>query len=300
MQEIKFIEKGHQYFVDRQEYISVTTLIEKYQNPFNEEFWSRFKAIEQIFKNRYGDSKGIEKFMELRELRHYKAPGWFEWISLVEGIEETELTTVQGEILTMWAEDNAESLRKGSEYHYLKEEEAYIKGYSLNPFTKKNHRTAQKGSKPIGNLVDLHPGYYPELIIWNNEFRVIGTADRVFIASPEKKGGKKRVWIDDYKTNKEIKKQNLYQQMRYPLGRYDDCNYNHYRLQIGLYAWMLEQNGYEIKGTSINHLGQLYKMRYKDVRPMVTAMLNHYIGKDLIEMEGISKYGFSDVHLESK
>jgi hypothetical protein len=301
MQSVRFIEKSHQYFVDDIEYTSVTTLIEKYSQDFEEEFWSRYKAVELIFKQRYGDSKGIEYFQELKKQRSQHAPGWEEWMCQMEKIQVDEVDQAQADIIQMWRKENYDSLVKGSAYHNKREEEAYSKGFARNPMTGKTHVTAQRGVSSCNDLSHLMPGYYPELIIWNNEYQVIGTADRVFISSGTRSDTRKQVWIDDYKTNKEIKKQNMFQKMKYPLSKLDDCNYNHYRLQIGLYAWMLEQWGYNVRGISINHNTEdgpvLYKMRYSSIRPHVEAMLQHHSGYDMDSLKGALRYGFSAIHL---
>lgn len=297
MQQVQFIEASHKYFVDGKEYISATTLIDKYVPEFDEYFWSRYKAIERIFKERYGDSKGVEHFRELRNQRDMHSPGWESWMCAVEGIDDLDLDLTQNTILNEWREKNENSKIKGSAYHLEKENEAYNLGYSENPFTKTKVKTIKGSGGGKIDLTKLSPGYYPELIIWNNEYGVIGTADRVFVKGGTNKDPRLQIWIDDYKTNEEIKKQNMYEYMHYPLDKLQNCNYNHYRLQIGLYAYMLEQYGYNIRGISINHLGTQYKMRYSSVKKYVRMMLDHYAGKDVGQLEGVAKYGFSDLHL---
>ena len=41
-----------------------------------------------------------------------------------------------------------------------------------------------------------------------------------------------------------------------PISHIEDCNYWHYALQLSLYAWMLEEQGYELieDGLEIEHL----------------------------------------------
>ena len=50
--------------------------------------------------------------------------------------------------------------------------------------------------------------------------------------------------------------------MKSPLKHLDDCNYNHYRLQISTYAWMLEQEGYVVRSTRFTHLNKVYDFEY--------------------------------------
>ena len=45
-----FNENSHVYWNanDNEKYISVTTLIERYAQPFDKDFWSAYKALEQL------------------------------------------------------------------------------------------------------------------------------------------------------------------------------------------------------------------------------------------------------------
>ena len=278
MSQIKFIEESHQYFVDGTEYISATTLIDKYKDDFDQEFWSMYKGFELLLRDEYGDDVGVAHLNELKTARPFKGVGWFDWAIKTMGYSWDALKDAQARILQKWSNDNDESRALGSQYHARKELEAKTKGYAINPFNNQHYWV-----KKPGDLDNLDEGYYPELIIHDKEYAVIGTADRVFI------GGKKKVWIDDFKSNKEIKKQNMFQSMHDPLGKLDDCNYNHYRLQIGLYAWMLERRGYNIRGISINHLGEHMKMRYSSIRPYIQAMVKYHF-------HGKATYGFEIYH----
>ena len=54
------------------------------------------------------------------------------------------------------------------------------------------------------------------------------------------------VVIIDWKRSKEIKLSNRWQHMHFPIEAMDDCNYNHYCLQLNLYKYMLETE-YDLK-----------------------------------------------------
>lgn len=86
--------------------------------------------------------------------------------------------------------------------------------------------------------------------------------------------------IKTHNTNKEIKMDNRYQNMLYPLTHYPDSNYHHYTLQISLYAYMLECMGFKIKHLRITWIDEFqneipYILEYK--RQDVINMINHYI-----------------------
>ena len=166
-------------------------------------------------------------------------------------------------------------------------------GYVINPFTNVKFNTVEstlveikKGveyRKPIfDSLKDLKDGFHPELILWNNKYKLAGQADMVFV---ETIGDKRYIYVDDHKTNKEIKTTNGYWQydketkkkywkgnyMLEPLSHLECCNYNHYRLQISTYAWMLEQEGYIVKNVSFTHLNEQYRFEY--LKTEVESML---------------------------
>jgi len=42
--DVTFYDEPHKYYVDGKELISVTTIIHKYQEEFNEEYWSNYKS----------------------------------------------------------------------------------------------------------------------------------------------------------------------------------------------------------------------------------------------------------------
>ena len=178
-----------------------------------------------------------------------------------------------------WEKEREDACFKGTKYHERKEEQAYNRGFEINPYTREKTITKIKKSPPgnktlpFKDLWELEDGYYPELIIWNDLYEIAGTADKVFIYT---KGKKRYVDIDDFKTNKEIKKQNNYQKMKYPIEKLDDCNYNHYRLQISMYAWMLEQFGFIVKNVGFTHMNELYKFQYGRMKPNIIKLLKNY------------------------
>ena len=91
--------------------------------------------------------------------------------------------------------------------------------------------------------------------------------------------------IITHNSNKEIKKTGYYnagtrqtQKMQFPLCHLDDANFNHYQLQLSLYAWMLQQINpdFNIVRLIINHYDHkgnntLYDCEYlkKDIEQML-------------------------------
>jgi len=78
----------------------------------------------------------------------------------------------------------------------------------------------------------------PEHFLYLPSMKIAGQSDKVTVA-----GG--RVDILDYKTNKEIKTQGfknyegITQKMLFPVNHLDDCNLNHYTLQLSIYMYVI-------------------------------------------------------------
>ena len=84
----------------------------------------------------------------------------------------------------------------------------------------------------------LGDGIYPEHMVYLRSAGVCGQSDLVEVIDG-------KVYITDYKTNKEIKRQSyknwegISEKMLAPVSHLDDCNYNHYNLQLSIYMYMI-------------------------------------------------------------
>jgi len=87
---------------------------------------------------------------------------------------------------------------------------------------------------------DMKP-YRSEWLIFDEESGISGSVDMVY-----ETGGGEFV-LCDYKRSKEIRRWNPWQKGCSPITEgLDDCNFNHYSLQLGIYTAILEKN-YGIK-----------------------------------------------------
>lgn len=59
--------------------------------------------------------------------------------------------------------------------------------------------------------------------------------------------------IKTHNTNEKIRTENKFQKMKAPLAHLDDCELSHYTIQLSLYAYILEDKGYEIMELGIDH-----------------------------------------------
>lgn len=255
---IVFSKDDHRYSSYDKEYTSVSKLIAKYKNEFDKDHWSTYKALERIIPN----------FKDVKKGWKVESP---EFVAHASGlVDSEELSAEVKKILKEWEKENVASIRKGNKYHERKEKKSYAQGYEINPFTQQKvpiaYNPPEEGEKTniVHNLYDLEDGYYPELLIWNEEKLLAGQADKVFIETVLENGIYKRVIdIDDYKTNKKITKNGFKgKRMKNPLSHLQDCNYVHYNLQISLYAWMLEQFGFVPRNLSFHHFNQIYPLPY--------------------------------------
>jgi ATP-dependent exoDNAse (exonuclease V) beta subunit len=87
-------------------------------------------------------------------------------------------------------------------------------------------------------LQKLDPGVYPEHMVYLKSAGLCGQSDLVEVVNG-------RVNIIDYKTNKEIKTESyknwegMSEKMLTPIEHLDDCNFNHYALQLSIYMYII-------------------------------------------------------------
>jgi hypothetical protein len=90
-------------------------------------------------------------------------------------------------------------------------------------------------------------GVYTERKLWHHGYRCAGRSDKVILRTAE---SVRYADVEDYKTNAEIKmvsyqyKSGQFKMMNPPLGHIMDCNFWHYTLQLSIYMFMLEYQGF--------------------------------------------------------
>jgi hypothetical protein len=100
---------------------------------------------------------------------------------------------------------------------------------------------------PSQKLID---GIYPEHLCYLRSAGVCGQSDLVEVVNGY-------VHITDYKTNKEIKQKSFVnwegvsKKMLPPLQHLDDCNYNHYNLQLSIYMYIILKHNPKLKPGNI-------------------------------------------------
>ena len=281
---IAFEEEAHIYYdvtQPDQKFISVTTLIHTFTNPFDKEFWSSYKALEKLLSK---DDWAIEKKSLLSTKKFDKV-----LLEMYE-ISENDFNREQQAILDAWDEENRKSCERGTKIHSDLENSLYGKRRDIDL------AKYQIGGKfeciKDHNELDLEYGVYPEYLIHrvseDGKLRIAGQIDLLV-----KKGNK--IIIADYKTNKEIKTKSFYdkskktsEKMKYPLNNLDDVNYWHYTLQLSTYAWMIQKLNpdFEIEDLVMIHFDHndnmtVYHLPY--LKEEVIKMLAYYKKESQLE-----------------
>lgn len=145
-------------------------------------------------------------------------------------------------VLEMWKYKAEEACKMGTFIHKIFEDFILGKKLVLNSSYSKCF-TAEKVIKDLfltGRLTPIETEY----IVYNKE--LAGQVDCIA------KNNKEEYFILDWKTNSEIKYNNIWQKM---LGKYsdlDDCSFNHYSIQLEKYKELCVE--YDIKDCYIIHL----------------------------------------------
>jgi hypothetical protein len=171
------------------------------------------------------------------------------------------------EIQAHWAHETDRAVTAGSWYHDQRESDLTsidtIQRSGVNiPIIK----PIWDGKLKIAPNQKLTEGIYPEHFVYLKSAGICGQSDRVEVI-------KDTVDVIDYKTNKEIKKASFVnwegksQKMLGPCEHLDDCNFNHYSLQLSTYMYIILK----------------HNPRYKPGK----MMLHHVI----FEREGEDKFG---------
>ena len=287
--DVAFSEKSHTYWNvnDNEKYISVTTLIGRYENEFDKEFWSAYKALEKLIPK---DNWKVEKKSLLNNRKFDKE------ILSIYNISELDFNKTQQGILDDWDYENKISCARGTKIHAALEESMYKAGVnvSLKKFGVGGKFVCDKGRTEL----DLENGVYPEYLISrispDGILRLAGQIDLLV-----KQGNE--ITIIDYKTNKKIDKNSFFDsktkktvKMKYPLNKIEDCNFWHYTLQLSTYAWMIQKlnPNFIIKDLIMVHYDHdnkqtVYHLDY--LKYEVELMLKHY-KKEILHNKQLSKY----------
>lgn len=281
---IAFVESTHKYFDITQpekQFVSVTTLIHSFTQPFDKDFWSAYKVLEKTLTK---EQWAIEKKSLLNTKKFDKS------ILELYDISENDFNKEQQSILDAWDEENRTSCERGTKIHADLENSMYKKKKNID-LSKYQIGGKFECIKDYTKL-DLENGVYPEYLISrvsdDGRLRIAGQIDLLV-----KKGNK--IIIGDYKTNKKIETKSFFNsktkssvKMKYPLNNLDDVNYWHYALQLSTYAWMVQKLNpeFEIEDLVLVHFDHndnmtVYHLPY--LKDEVIRMLAFYKKESILE-----------------
>ena len=240
-QNVCYNDEKHMYWDENGVYVSVTTLIGKFCQDFDKDFWSGYKALEKLLST---DEFKAEKSQLLNT---HKID--VKYFCDMYGFTVNDYNKAQQDILDEWQKTNAESCERGSKIHaelegkYTSKKQCEIKKFGLGgKFEVNTNDSLMKHNK---DLLDIDKGVFPEYMIYrkseDGKFRLAGQIDLLI------KDGND-IYIIDYKTNKKLDDKSFFdkrtkkcQMMKYPMNNIMDCNKMHYALQLSTYAWMLQK-----------------------------------------------------------
>jgi len=202
--DITFYDEPHKYFLGGKELISVTTLIHKYQEDFDEEYWSDYKS------NQYN----IPQNHVIRAWNFINKKG-----------------TIKGSAI----HDYTENLFQNKEFEYPLQ--TIINEFGFDPVlieyqTTKKH--VDKFYKDVhGKLIPIRT----EFVVFDRESLVGGMLDMLFY---NVKANEFQIW--DWKTNKKFSKEEKGRHLLDELCTIEDCDLEIYSLQLEMYKQIIQKN----------------------------------------------------------
>lgn len=286
--DVCYNDEAHKYWNDKGQFISVTTLIGKFGQEFDKEFWSAYKAVEKLLtKEEFNMEK--KEMMQTHKVNVSR-------LSDMYGFTIADFNKAQQDILDEWQKTNADSCERGTHIHselehmFTSKKTTDLKKFGIGgKFEINTNETLMNNGK---DLLAVEHGVFPEYLIYrvsdDGIFKIAGQIDLLV------KDGND-IYIFDYKSNKKIDEKSFFdsktkrsQMMKYPLSNLMDCNKIHYTLQLSTYAWMIQQLNpqFVIKQLQLihyDHSNNVTKYNVDYLRDDVVRMCKFYKKQYLLE-----------------
>lgn len=183
------------------------------------------------------------------------------------------------ELQAQWAHKRDAAAARGTAYHKMKEDEL-LASTDLKVI---GYHTDSNLTKEDPTMLLEDNTTYVEKMIWSKRFRVCGTADLVEVVEG-------KINIKDYKTNEKLDFESYKhwrdgsKRLLFPVQHLDDCNFNHYQLQVNLYMYMLLQQNRHLKMGKMEILHVVFDENnvYKETR-IYPALNMQREAKNLLE-----------------
>lgn len=287
-QNVCYNDEKHLYWDENGKYVSVTTLIGKFCQDFDSDFWSGYKALEKLLS---AEEFKIEK-SQLQKTHKID----IKYFCDMYGFTVNDFNKAQQDILDEWAKTNADSCERGSRIHaelenkYISKGQCDMKKFGLGGKFEVNTNKSLMDKNT--DLLNIERGVFPEYLIYRNspdgKFKLAGQIDLLI------KDGND-IYIIDYKTNKKLEDKSFFDSrtkksvmMKYPMSNLMDCNKVHYTLQLSTYAWMLQKLNpkFVIKKLMLihyDHQGNVTEHELEYLKDDVERMCKFYKKQSMLE-----------------
>lgn len=270
---IKFYEEPHVYFIDDLQVISVTGLIHRFTEEFDEEKWLTIKAEERIASS----------------ATHHEGE-----------THDQALTRYKSELKKEWTFKNRHGIYEGKLIH------RYLENLMANKDVMED-----KGGEDMVTFSDIEQSFYmmkklaygfyrdyimsgllipvkSELVVGAKELKLAGQIDQLFYNTKLN-----ALQLYDWKTNRKLSRSSNYS-MTGCLSHLDACELNTYSLQLHTYKHLLEKNTNIKLHDSLNivwfneHNNNPQIIECRDMKKEVQIMLDYH--KNNPEMFKIRPY----------
>jgi hypothetical protein len=234
-----------------------------------------FNAADHSYKSI--DAEGIDWISVTSLLSNFKKP--FDAEKVAASVTKKTKSKWYGippeKILELWKAEADRATNLGTFYHNQREADiCSLSSIELEGLPIPIYKPIEENSQKKAPEQKLTDGIYPEHMVYIKSAGICGQSDLVEVVNS-------KVNIIDYKTNKEIKKESfknwegISDKMSHPISHLDDCNFNHYALQLSIYMYIILKHNRKLKPGKI------------------------YIHHVLFEKEGTDEYGYPIIKYSS-
>jgi ATP-dependent exoDNAse (exonuclease V) beta subunit len=234
-----------------------------------------FNAADHSYKSI--DAEGIDWISVTSLLSNFKKPFDAEKVaaSVTKKTKSKWFGIPPEKILELWKAEADRATTLGTFYHNQREADiCSLSSIELEGLPIPIYKPIEEDSQKRAPEQKLTDGIYPEHMVYLKSAGICGQSDLVEVVNS-------KVNIIDYKTNKEIKKESfknwegISDKMSHPISHLDDCNFNHYALQLSIYMYIILKHNRKLKPGKI------------------------YIHHVLFEKEGTDEYGYPIIKYSS-
>lgn len=201
--DVTYYDEPHKYFVDGKELISVTTVIHKYQDVFDEVLWSNIKAQQYNLKPQ-------------------------------EILRAWKFINKKGTMKGSAVHDYAENLFLNKKFVYPKKQIVSEFGFDpvINEYNLTKKHVDRFHSDVQGKLIPIRT----EFVIYDKESGIAGMLDMLFYNVRMKEF---QIW--DWKSNKDFTYTCSERHLKDDLFLLEDCDLEVYSIQLQLYKYIIEK-----------------------------------------------------------